>query len=340
MLFPRLLAVILGTFSLCGHATTYQLAYVAPSDIGEWTGLNRHGAVSGATEVEPYKSRANIYENGSIRLLKAVGDGNHGAAINDHGDVAGQCQKDHRARACIWKADGTVQVLKGQDGSAGYLTVAGINNARQVATTLMDDVAQHAYLYDHGKTRDLGSFDGRMAEATGINKAGHVSGFSPRPNRVIHAFIHDGTQLKDLGTLAGHSFAEALNDNDVAVGRADVSDRARHAVMFKDGQIIDLGTLGGDDSEARGINIHEVVVGSSGGTAFVYRHGRMFNLNAELDPVTGAGWRLISGEHINDRGQIVALATRGSDFEVVLLTPMAEPLPARACRPLTGTRQR
>ncbi|HEX5683124.1 MAG TPA: hypothetical protein VFY73_03725 [Ideonella sp.] len=327
MLIARLLVAALGATGLCCSAATYQLEYVSKAYSAFYAGLNRHGAVSGQTDIGNLTFQAHVYENGSIRLLQAVGDGNTGKAINDRGDVAGECQQNDRVKACLWRADGSVRAFRGPDGHKDYITVADVNNAQQVVGYAQSRQGpMRAYLFDNGVSKDLGAFDGVTSRATGINKAGHVSGYSTNANGVFHAFIHDGTQLKDLGTLADHSFAEDLNDDGVAVGRADVSNGERHAVMFKGGQIIDLNPLGGE-SQAMAINNHEVVVGQWGpvgsSAAFVYKHGRMINLNHQLDPVTGEGWRLVSAVNINDRGQIAAIAKREPyDFHVVLLTPM------------------
>lgn len=324
MQLPRLAAIVLGVSAACSHAATYRLEDVAPADVTYYAGLNRHGAVSGVTQVSFSKYQAHIYQNGSTRLLAAMGDGNTGKALNNRGDVAGECQQNHRGKACIWKADGSVRTFRGPEGARDYITVADINDAQQVVGYAQGRHGPlRAYIFDNGVSKDLGSFDGVWSQASAVNKLGHVSGYSTDAAGVFHAFIHDGTELKDLGALAEHSFAEDLNDNDVAVGRADVGNGERHAVIFKDGQVIDLGTLGSGDSQALAINNHEVVVGDSGGSAFVYRNGRMTDLNRDLDPVTGAGWRLVSAVNINDRGQIAAIATRGDfDDHVVLLTPM------------------
>jgi len=330
MPFPRLLAAaLLGACSLGSHAaTSYQLSYVAVADY-QWSAndLNRHGTVSGEARTEDFTSRAFVHENGQTRLLKAIGNYNRGKAINDRGDVAGECQKHERNRSCIWKSGGGTEVIVNQlGGTRLFANVTDMNNARQVVGSAEGaDRRTRPFLYEKGVMRDLGSLGGYWTGATAINKLGHVSGYGTLPDGTFHAFIHDGTQMKDLGALAEHAFAEALNDNDVAVGRADVSGGARHAVMFKDGQIIDLGTLGGD-SEAQDINNNEVVVGMSREpyAAFVYRNGRMFDLNTQLDPVTGADWRLLSARKINDRGQILVIAQRPSDTDehLVLLTPM------------------
>jgi probable HAF family extracellular repeat protein len=66
----------------------------------------------------------------------------------------------------------------------------------------------------------------------------------------------------------------------------------------------DLGTLaGGEASEAYAINDHGVVVGASGGRAFIYREGAMVDLNSLLP--AESGWVLTTASGINDAGEIV-----------------------------------
>lgn len=326
MSFPRLLAAVLGATGLCCSAATYRLEHVA-EDTFIRPALNRHGAVAGQTQVADFMYWAHIYENGNKRFLKAVGDANNGRAINDRGDVAGQCQPNGNVRACIWRNDGSVRTFRGPEGYREAVVAADMNNARQVVGFAAGPNGSYRpFLFDNGVTKDLGTLGGTRSYGTGINKTGQVSGYSTTANGSYHAFIHDGTQLKDLGTLVDDSYAEDLNDNGVAVGWADVSGSEHHAVMFKDGQVIDLIPSGGQ-SRAWAINNHDVVVGewgsSGSGVAIIYRQGRMTDLNTELDPVSGQGWKLQSAVDINDRGQIVALASRMTgDHQIVLLTPM------------------
>ncbi len=95
----------------------------------------------------------------------------------------------------------------------------------------------------------------------------------------------------------------------------------------------DLGTLGGNDSYAFGVNNHGDVVGSSQTPnrefhAFVYADGAMTDLNdcVELDH----GWVLQYAGDINDRGQIVTAAINVRDTIGILergylLTPAPQP---------------
>lgn len=90
----------------------------------------------------------------------------------------------------------------------------------------------------------------------------------------------------------------------------------------------DLGTLGGPNSWAYGINNWGEIVGWSdpagGGEtrAWVYLRGQMRDLNDLLSPASKA-WTVFEGRSINDRGRILANATNDNFTTVhaVILTP-------------------
>jgi len=89
--------------------------------------------------------------------------------------------------------------------------------------------------------------------------------------------------------------------------------------------MIDLGTLPGDlDSQAKGLNNRDQVVGtSSGGTsgfrAVLFMHGAVYDLNTLLAAPTSLV--LEQATDINDWGAITGVARLGSYTRAVLLTP-------------------
>jgi len=141
-------------------------------------------------------------------------------------------------------------------------------------------------------------------------------------------------------------------------GTADLPTPHIHdAVRWKDGQILDLGTVDGDAcSRARAINSAGVIVGGSSDCAnflhaFVWKEGGpMLGLNKLIAP--GSGLQLLSALNLNARGEILVktapVGTAPSDDEdlghVALLVPCDDDSPcensidlsaAQASRPVT-----
>jgi probable HAF family extracellular repeat protein len=195
-------------------------------------------------------------------------------------------------------------------------------------------------------TNTLGGTD---AAAWAINNSNVVTGWADYKdpatgNLFKHAFtytINVSTSMTDLGVATGYntSWAQAINTNgDVAgfvctaghCGLPGDTDNARHAMLkTSGGTMTALGTLGGNSSEAKGINASGVVVGSSetgragDQHAFVYYDSTtgMQDLQGLVDDLTH-GKFLFDARAIDDNGDIVgAGAYDDGTFHIYLLTP-------------------
>jgi probable HAF family extracellular repeat protein len=131
-------------------------------------------------------------------------------------------------------------------------------------------------------------------------------------------------RVVDLPVLDGAccSFVAGINERGDVVGSSETGPRIvppgsrfpqvfSHAVVWRDGKIIDLGTLGGDGSEGTGINDRGEVTGNSGTAngqahAFLWRKGEMIDLGT-----LGGTASFASG--INDRGEVVGSSSLAGD---------------------------
>ena len=178
---------------------------------------------------------------------------------------------------------------------------------------------------------DLGTFGGPESDATAIDRSGLIVGYSNTHGVDSHyrAFGYAGGVMSDLGGLTedGESFATAVNAAGAACGHATTADFSGHAVVFKGGQVLDIGALRSDwvSSAATGINRAGHVAGTALSSqdyryhAFVYRKGHFKILPAgtranainDQDQVTGA---TSSKAFLYDHGQMTDLGTLGGGW--------------------------
>lgn len=167
---------------------------------------------------------------------------------------------------------------------------------------------------------DLGTLGGSSSKAYGINDTGKVVGEADTSSGYSHAFLWDQNTMKDLGTLDGFSDSQAYKINNVGqvVGDAYISKLSAYppirALLWDKGDQSppqNLGSLGGNQSEALGINNRGEVVGVSslsGNTfpyrAFLWNKGKMLNLGTLSD----SSLDFSSGTSINNKRQVVGQA--------------------------------
>jgi probable HAF family extracellular repeat protein len=252
------------------------------------TDVNNRGQVVGRSS-GGFASRAFLYADG---VMIDVGPSNQDAtanAINDAGVVVGCSTVGASLRAFVYRDGAThpLGTLNGGQSSCAY----GINNRQQivgVSDAMADpfDDSDHAFLYENGVMKDLGTLGGPRSAAYAINERGQVAGASttmPDDFSFQHAFLYSGGVMHDLGT-----------------------------------------PVAGVSSQANGINNHGQVVGwfaQDRGRAMIYqRRGGVRDLSAMVDP--SSGWFIHAAYAINDRQQIVALGCKDGQYGAVLLNPV------------------
>src|SRR5258708_26039202 len=153
-------------------------------------------------------------------------------------------------------------------------------------------------------------------EANAINDQGQAVGYSGTCTAALHAVLWEknGTAfpLPDLGT---GGFAFGINNQGQIVGDVASPDGTTfYAALWRNGAITNLRTLPGDFAAiASGINNQGQVVGSTldstfnWSNAFIWQDGVMTGLNT-LFPASSNLYPTMAN-HINERGQIVGMAT-------------------------------
>ncbi len=166
---------------------------------------------------------------------------------------------------------------------------AAINNMGQVVGTSFsseDDASAFLYNYNGGDIQDLGNtISGSVSRAFGINANGVAVGFSTFGGKepTNHAAMFAKGSAADLGVLNGmtQSFAQGVNSAEQVVGYCNAkpdSNLSRAFLWTANRGMLDLGTLGGNYSQALSINDSGSITGNAA-TPKGVRHAFLIEAN-------------------------------------------------------------
>jgi probable HAF family extracellular repeat protein len=244
------------------------------------------------------------------------GTQSHAVGINASGQVVGDSTiaGDTTIHAFRTSPNGVIDAASdlGALGSSSYAT--DINDSGQAVGTVRVDGTPHAFRTAPNGfislATDLGP-NGPETHAIAINASGQAAAYVQSASFRVSAtgtidFAHT------LGSLSGITFASDLNDLGQVVGESVNSNGFYRAFRTAPNGTIttgsDLGTLGGSNSHAHGINSSGQTVGDSnptGSTAtHAFRTTSTGNITASSDLGTLGGANSFAYD-INDVGQIV-----------------------------------
>jgi len=279
----------------------------------------------------------------------------YGGAINEEGWVAGFNNLPGNIQHATFFRDGVVKDLNTLGGPNSEVQWPGLNDHNTVVgfaeeaelsplgehwscSAFFPTITGHicrGFAWHHGRMIAMPTLGGDNSFATEINNHGRVVGWA-------ETAVHDPTchapqvlgfravvwhlqsgHIHELRPLPGDSAsaATAINDRDQVVGISGACDTAvggisaRRAVMWDDGQVIDIGGLGGTAwNTAMALNNDGVVVGfadSAGdqnGAAPNFHAFRWTRDDGIKDLKTLSGDVLSEALDINNRGQIVGIS--------------------------------
>lgn len=335
--FAMVVGLVLSINAQSAPDTVYELV-----DLGSLGGgttianyINGHGQVVGASRPSLGVNRAFLYSDGVMQDLGTLGgNGSSANVVNERGQIGGAADRPDGSRIAFVFTDGVMHDLGSLAGST-LSTVFGSNNRGQLVggATLPGTSVFHAVLYDADGVVDLGTFGGNSSFAVHINDRGEAVGRADLATGASRAFLFADGALHNLGLLAGdaNSFGRSLNNRGEVVAQSCGAGGCR-GFLWWHGQVVELGSLGGTQTNPIFINDRRQVVGTSRtatsgaiGHAFVWEDGVMLDLNELIPP--DSGWVLTQANCINASGQIVGNGTLNGQARGFLLTPQTPRVP-------------
>jgi len=158
----------------------------------------------------------------------------------------------------------------------------------------------------------LGTLGGAVSQAKAANRRGQVVGTSRDGLGRTRAFLwQEDLGIVDLKPLTGvNTSANDINENGEITGGGDTGFGNFHAYLLSEGTSFDLGTLGGNESEALAVNRRGQVAGHSRIGGAVVKHAFLIpdpGHMVDLGSLGGAGRTSIAHD-LNDAGAVVGLA--------------------------------
>ncbi len=288
-----------------------------------------------------------LWEDGNVTDLNTLTGANNSnlsaTSINSNGTIVGGGYTTTNSSGQAFISNGsTISALPSAYNcteDCGYASAEDINDSGTVALN-----------YD-GRTGLVQESNGTTTEALftrslfniALNNQAQVVGTAAfTGGSVVGLFSENGVQTDllaeaepELSYRLIRSYANDIDDAGNIVGSGLVStsleDSALEATLWEDPTQpgVSLGTLGGENSEAFGINNLMQVVGSSfleGDStqhAFLWSDGDLIDLNSLIDP--GTGWELTSAFEINDSGDIIGIGTYNGEQRGFVARAVPEP---------------
>ncbi len=291
--------------------------------------INAKGQTAGTLSDKDFEKRHAFFctSGGKISDIGTLGgDVSFTFGLNDEGYVVGTSYTaSQELRGFVWHNGKMTSV--GTLG--GRVSIAeGINNKGQiVGISANANGKANAFLWQDGSIKNISAqCPGTYNGATAINDNSDIAGVTTEDGETVEAFVLSGGRSRILPTLGGTYTAPTAISTKAVVGIARLADDddTFHGFVATSSGIQDIGTFGGDNSFALGVNNSGQAVGMAQTTrgvihAALWHNGKLTDLNTLIP--SGSGWELYIAGGINERGQIVGTGGVGNTVHAFVLTP-------------------
>ncbi len=250
--------------------------------------------------------------------------------IGDQGVAATRPEGVNRAGVMVvWTSyDTSIRYDAGAVKDLGSLTPSGnetlaqdINDDGVIVGSSVATDEWHAFAWERGKIRDLGTLGGLRSYAMAINNHGQILGSSETAKGETHVVIWQDGGVRDLGRLAPNgAYAADINDKGQITGSMTTAAGKVRAFVWTNGTMTTLPPLPGDvQSSGAAINGKGEVAGVSSSAdgrqrAVVWSGGKVRDLG-------GLGGFFAEPVAINDDGTVAGNASDPSDaYHAVIWT--------------------
>ena len=308
--------------------------------------INNSGVVVGSSTYKYPGGNSHVFlYDGTMFDIGALIDsqttGNsHATDINNYGKVVGYYDTNDQIRR-PFVYDGInvrdlgylIEELTGAE--MGYLESSSaqcINDNGHIWINYRNYSLVRNFIYDGFSMKEIDKPGFRRLNAVKMNNHSHAVGGYKNSNLYDRAFIYDGNDIRDLGSLGGieneHCNAIDINNKGQIAGRSMTTGGATRAFIYENSVMQNIGTLG-SYSSALAINDLGLAVGiyntPTESHAFIYSNGVIKDLNELVADWGnwGTGGYLEAATDINEDGQIVGYGYNSEGYRrAFLLDPV------------------
>lgn len=261
------------------------------------TAINNSGVVAGEGDDGDGRPNVVAFKNGVASFIDSGANNSHAFAVLNNGQIVGN-------------------YLKGFGGTAAWNpSIWAEDKPGRYKHTFLPQYPDltWSYVYANG-ANNLGVVVGQVSSTQFSGRGGLWKNDSKHTLTLLNPLPGDW-----------NCYANAINDLGVVAGVSDMGTFAQTPVIWSGDAAHTVRALpllpGENFGNVLGINNSGTVIGSHGSNPAVWVNGELVDIQSALDE-SGAGWKIVIANHINNKGQIVGDGLLNGKWRGFVLTPV------------------